>query len=144
MNLNDLMEAGGFVPSEPVKKEVTWSGAKGGPVTFTVYIRPPSAGDVERGARALRAAGAGEKDFATRPLMISATVFFDPECKEGFTYAKAFDLKEDLCKVLYAAVTEVIADGAEEAKNSQPPTSSGTSSSPTESAAELSLKPSER
>jgi hypothetical protein len=136
MTLDDLMEKGGFVSPDLVPKEVTWEGAKGGPSTFTIYIKPPSAGTVDRGARALRATGGDiEAELAPRPLLISATVFFDADGKEGIVYAKACELNEGLCQVLYAAVTEVINIGAEAAKNSLPPTNSGSNSSSTGSAA---------
>ncbi len=137
ITLAQLMESGGFVPPELVKKEVTWSGAKGGPASFDIYVKRPSAGTVDRHAKALRTSGADvEAGYAPRPMLISATVYFDAEGKNGIPYEKACELKEDLCKALFAAVTEVINAGAEEAKNSQPPTSSGTNSSSTESAAE--------
>lgn len=137
MTLDDLMEKGGFVSPALVPKEVEWKGAKGGPVKFTIYIKPPSAGTVDRSALALRATGGDlETGLAGRPLLISATVFFDAEGKSGISYPKACELNEGLCQVLYAAVGEVINTGAEAAKNSRPPTSSGSSSSPTGSAAE--------
>jgi hypothetical protein len=131
ISLAELMEKGGFVSPDLIKKTVTWAGAKGGTTDFDIYIKPPSAATVDRGARALRATGDNnEESLAPRPLLISATVFFDPEGKQGITYAKACELKEDLCRVLYEAVTNVVNDGAEDAKNSVPATSSGLSLSP--------------
>jgi hypothetical protein len=136
MNLDDLMEKGGFVSPDLIPKEVTWEGAKGGPVTFMVYLKAPSAAGYDRAARALSAAGdTTQASMASRPLLVSLMVFFDAEGKQGISYAKACELKEDLCRALYAAATEVVNTGAEAAKNSQPPTSSGSSSSSTESAA---------
>lgn len=137
ITLEDLMEKGGFVSPELIKKEVTWKDAKGGPATFDIFVKVPSAGTVDRHSQALKASGADvQSGFAPRPMLISATVFFDPEGKHGITYEKAFELKEGLCKAIFIAVTDVINAGAEAAKNSQPPMSSGTSSSSTESAAE--------
>lgn len=136
MNLEELMEKGGFVPPDLVKKEVTWKDAKGGPATFDIFVKVPSAGTVDRHSQALKASGADlQAGFAPRPMLISATVFFDAEGKQGITYEKAFEMKEGLCKAIFLAVTEVINDGAEAAKNSRPPTNSGTSSSSTGSAA---------
>lgn len=137
MTLEDLIEKGGFVSPDLVEKEVTWDGAKGGPVTFTIFIKPPTAAAYDRGARAMLAAGdTVEAGMAPRPMLVASMIFFDREGKKGISYAKACDLNEGLCRVLYAAAIELVAAGAEAAKNSLPPTSSGTSLSPTGLAAE--------
>ncbi|MES2910626.1 MAG: phage tail assembly chaperone family protein, TAC [Pseudomonadota bacterium] len=136
MTLEELIERGGFVPPELIEKEVTWKGAKGGPATFTVFIKPPTAATYDRSARAMQSSGDTlDNGYAPRPLTISGMLFFDKEGTKGISYVKACELHEGLCSVLYKACTEVIVEGVEASKNSQPPMSSGMSSSSTESVA---------
>lgn len=136
MNLEQLMELGGFVPAELVEKEVEWKGAKGGPAKFTIFLKSPSAATYDRTARALVAAGdTSQETMAQRPLLISTMVFFDKEGKTGISYVEACQLHDGLCRVLYTAASEVLEAEAEAAKNSQPPTSSGANLSSTESVA---------
>ena len=136
MTLDDLMQRGGFVAPALIEKTVKWADAVGGPVDFKVFIKEPSAATMERLGRAVNGAGEDVDDVARRPMMVSLAVFFDAEGKQGIPYEKACDLKYSLCTALYEAVAEVLQIGVDKAKNSLPPTSSGTSSSSTESAAE--------
>ena len=136
MTLDDLMQRGGFVSPQMVQREVTWAEADGGPATFTVFIKEPSAATMERVGKAARENGAASaSDIAMRPLMLSLCVFFDAEGKQGLPYDKACELKHSLCVALYEAVGEGLDSRVAAGKNSLPQTSSGTSSSSTESAA---------
>lgn len=136
MNLDELMARGGFVPPTLILKRIKWDEAPDGPVEFDVYVKEPSAATMERVGTAMAAAGEKTDSVARRPMMVALSVFFDAEGKRGFTYEQACDLKHSLCTRLYEGVAEVLEIGQAKAKNSQPPTSSGASSSSTESAAE--------
>lgn len=136
MTLDDLMQRGGFVSQALEKREVTWAEADGGPATFTVYIKEPSAATMERVGRAARETDSTLGDVAMRPLLVSLCVFFDAEGKQSIPYDKACEMKHSLCLALYQAAEAGISGKVDAAKNSQPPTSSGTNLSSTESAAQ--------
>jgi hypothetical protein len=136
MTLDDLMQRGGFVAGSLVERKVTGAEADGGPVDFKVWIKEPTAATMERLGRDVSRTGEGIEDVARRPMMVSLAVFFDADGKQGISYEQACDLRYTLCTALYEAVADVLKVGTDKAKNSQPPTSSGTSSSSTESAAE--------
>lgn len=97
MDLQQLRDLGGFVPSTPVTREVSWThlGPDGQDVTdtFTVRVKKLSAGVIER--------------LLTRPqdrsysaTMISETILLGDEGDVRLSYEEAFQLEPTLADVL--------------------------------------------
>lgn len=114
MKLSELKEAGGFASvAPPVKADVTWK-KDDEELKFSIFVRKLSFGEIERMQQ--------ERDDRSRGAsVISKAVILDSE--ERLTYEQAFDLHPGLALALLNAINSVN-EGA--AKNSQPPTSSGT------------------
>jgi hypothetical protein len=116
------------------------------PVTFTVYVRTPSSGWLDRARTA--AARAGADRISYRSAILSHALVFGENLDEHFTYEQADVLKDDLAEALMAAynavnavpaIPEEGADAREDfAKNSEPTPGYGTNSSGPASAAEAS------
>ena len=115
MDLQSLMDKGGFVPPDLVPKDVKWThaGPDGEQVTdeFTVFIKHRSAATMDRAAKAFREAKHEGETLAARAMLVSMCVFFDQQGKNGIPYDKACLLKESLCEVLFAAADEIIGLG---------------------------------
>jgi hypothetical protein len=153
MKLQTLIEKGALVQTPPTPREVTWTptdpeGNPLEPVTFTVYVRAPSSGWLDRARTA--AARAGADRISYRSAIISHALVFGENLDEHFSYEQADVLKDDLADALMAAYNAVnstppIPEGAngrdEFAKNSEPMPGSGTNSSEQVSAAEASPSP---
>ena len=153
MKLQTLIEKGALVQTPPTAREVTWTptdpqGNPSEPVTFTVYVRTPSSGWLDRARTA--AARAGADRISYRSAIISHALVFGENLDEHFTYEQADVLKDDLADALMAAYNAVnavppIPEGAngrdEFAKNSEPMPGSGTNSSEQVSADEASPPP---
>ena len=149
MNLNDLKARGALVQSPPVAREVTWQPTDpetgqpvGDPVTFTVFVKRPSAGWLDR---ARTAAARSANGISYRSALLSHAVVFGETQEEHFTYDEADMLQETLAEALYDAYLAVNAPPpappskeeaeGEFAKNSEPTHGSGTNSSEPASAA---------
>ena len=154
MKLQTLIEKGALVQTPPTAQEVTWTPTdpQGHPlesVSFTVYVRAPSSGWLDRARTA--AARAGADRISYRSAIISHALVFGEDLSEHFSYEQADVLKDDLAEALMAAYNAVNAspplpaEGAEAreefAKNSEPTPGYGTNSSGPASAAEASPLP---
>jgi hypothetical protein len=127
MNLKDLEAAGGYVPPEPVAKEIEWTHfdkEKGEDVTdkFTVYVRRQSFGDTEQ---LFAKPPEGEQYHALAATYISKSLLFGEAKDEVMTYEQAYQLDPTLGRLFVKAINEVNAE-LRKPKNSPPPTSSGT------------------
>ena len=106
MKLSELKAMGGFVPSAPVAREVTWRGN-----TFTVYIKRLSFGGIERLFLA-------ENDDRSRSARyIAEAVCLEEGGKQPMAYADAYALEPTLARVLLDAVNAVNDSGSVDPKN---------------------------
>jgi uncharacterized protein YcnI len=100
MDLKQLQDLGGFVPQQPVTKEVTWSrlGPDGEDVTdtFTVHVRKLSSGMIER----LWAEAGKKPDQSYSARMIAATVLLGDDGTTELSYDEAFRLDPTLAEAL--------------------------------------------
>lgn len=101
MDLKTLREHGGFVPLEPVQREVTWTPPEGDPVTFTVLVRTLSGADRE----ILR--GKLTKETSVAALVVSEGILLGEGGKERLTYAQACGLQIELLGALVEAFESV-------------------------------------
>lgn len=152
MKLQTLIEKGALVQTPPTPREVTWTptdpatGQPSEPVTFTVYVKAPSSGWLDRARTA--AARAGIDRISYRSAILSHAICFGEDLTEHFSYEQADVLVEPLAEALMAAYNAVnapppaVQEGAdardEFAKNTEPTPGSGTNSSEQASAAEAS------
>jgi hypothetical protein len=117
MNLKELRERGGIVPSAPVKHEVTWTRlAEDGTedsVTFTVHVRKHSFGMIER----LFANDGKHPDRSRAATFISESILLGDDGSERISYEDAFQLDAGLARVLVDAINTVNATGGDAAKN---------------------------
>ena len=155
MNLQDLLERGALVQTPPTPRDVTWlrTDPKTGqtePVTFTVLIKSPSSGWLDRARTA--AARAGNDRISYQSAIIAHAVLFGEDGTQHFTYEQADMLQDSLALALMDAYNAVnsppirpLPEGADKreefAKNSGPTPGSGTNSSESASAAEPSPTP---
>lgn len=95
MKLADLKAMGGFVPSAPVEREVTWKGN-----TFTVHVKRLSFGQVERLFLA-------EPDDRSRSARFLAETICLDGGKTPLAYKDAYELEPSLATELMAAVNAV-------------------------------------
>jgi len=110
MNLNDLMEAGGFVSDKPAKKEVVWKRTVDGQEVeskFGVYIRRQSFGQME----AIYGDGA---DRARMSKYIAESIC-DESGKLIIPFEKAMLLHRDLGTLFVETINEV--NGLNKPKN---------------------------
>jgi hypothetical protein len=112
MNLKELRERGGIVPSAPVKHEVTWTktadDGSPDPVTFTVYVRKHSFGTIER----LFATDGKDPERSRAAAFISESIMLGEDGSERITYEDAYQLDAGLAKVLMDAISAVNGTGA--------------------------------
>ena len=111
MRLKDLVENGGFVSDEPVRKSVKWKNPKTKQeVEFDVLIRRSSYADVEMRLLA-------PDDKSKSAMTISQSVILG-DTGEPISYEQAARIEPGLAKVLLVAIQEVNrADAEEAAKN---------------------------
>jgi hypothetical protein len=147
MDLKDLIARGALVSTPPTPREITWTpSGESEPVTFTVYVRAPSSGWLDRARVA--AARAGDDRLSYQSAIISHAILFGDDQTEHFTYEQAEMLAPALADALMAAYHAVNtipprpapdADKQEDfSKNTEPTPGSGTNSSKPASAAEAS------
>lgn len=101
MKLSDLK--GAVVSSELVEKEIVWTRDVDGEEvtdTFTVFVKRPSFGDVER-------IFVGGDDKSRSAAMIAACIRMGDQGEEALTYDQAYQLTPSLAKLLSDAVREV-------------------------------------
>lgn len=114
MKLNDLKAMGGFVPAEPVKREVSWTREVDGKpetVEFTVFVRRQSFGSVERLLHV-------ENDDRSRSArFLSESILLGDDGKEKLSYEDAYRLEPGLAAVLMEAVADVNGTGRKQGKN---------------------------
>lgn len=108
MNLQQLLDKGGFVDVAPVQVPVTWTrqNAKGEEVVdkFNVWVRKRSFGTFERVA-------ALGQDRSRAATMLSECVLLG-DAQEPISYEQAFQLEPTLAWVLIAAVKDASAPKA--------------------------------
>lgn len=104
MDLNQLMEAGGFVSDSLVVKEVTWvrKDAEGNDdsLTFEVRVKRQPFGALERIATM-------DENKSKAAQIISDCVRLGEDGKEIISYDRAFNLHPGLAAALLTAVNEV-------------------------------------
>lgn len=114
MNLKELQDLGGFVPVEPVKKEVTWKRTEGD-VTFDVHVLQLSAGIMdeliadEQRLMAQKDKTKAKKLREFNALLISSTILIGEKPSEfqPMSYEQAYQLKPGLSRVLRKVAYEV-------------------------------------
>lgn len=101
MDLKTLQEKGGFVPLEPVQREVTWTPPDGEPVSFTVLVRTLSGADRD----VLR--GKITPETSAAAVVVSEGILFGEDGKERLTYEQASQLRLELLGPLVEAFESV-------------------------------------
>lgn len=108
MKVSELRALGGFVPAEPVEREVTWTRTVDGEEksdTFTVAIVRQSFGTIERLLMA-------ENDERSRSARFLSESILLGGGKEKLSYEDAYRLELTLANALIEAVTAVNGTGA--------------------------------
>jgi hypothetical protein len=101
MDLKNLKAVGGVVSTDLVKCAVTWEREGEEALTFDIFVRRLSFGDVER---VLRDEARGHSRAAS---LIAAAVRLGDEGADQLSYDDAFQLKPTLAKAFANAVSEV-------------------------------------
>lgn len=111
MQLKDLKALGGFVPTEPVAREVTWTREGQKPVSFTVHIKRQSFGSIEKMFLT------GDDDRSKSSSYLAETIMLgDPPKLVPLSYDDAYALEPTLARVLIDAINEVNGTGREDPK----------------------------
>lgn len=115
MNIQDLMEKGGFVDPTPVKAEVVWlkkNKATGEieEIKFDVHVKRQSWGSMEQ-------LWSGDTEQSKTAKMISSAIVLGADQKESFTYEQAYSLDPDLATALLKAINQTNGKTKEAAKN---------------------------
>lgn len=111
MNLKELRERGGIVPSAPVKTEVSWThpGEDGQDVTdtFTVHVVKHSFGAVER----IIGENNRHPDRSQTAAFIAASILLGDDGSEVIAYEDAYQLETGLARALMDAISRVNGTG---------------------------------
>lgn len=98
MNLQQLRESGGIVPSEPIKKTVKWRND-----TFNVFVVRQSFGSVEQLVQ--------EVDVNSRTAaLIASFIRLGDDASEKMTYEDAYQLHPELAGEFVRVINEVYKD----------------------------------
>lgn len=114
MNLDELMAAGGFVPAEPLKKQIVWKKVEAdGTETvfdFAIFVKKHSFGSIEK-------IWGLSDDRSRTAFFISQSVRLGESGEQEVTYEKALQLAPDLAALFVNAINEVNKTGKVEPKN---------------------------
>ena len=118
MDLRQLEEKGGFVPSAPIVKEVSWTHTPPGATeevtdTFTVHVKKLSFGAIEQ----LLSPDNKQSERAKMSAFIATTIMLGDDGKQAFPFAKAFQLDPGLANALMTAINEVNGTGTKPKAN---------------------------
>lgn len=98
MNLQQLRESGGIVPSEPIKKTVKWRND-----TFNVFVVRQCFGSVEQLVQ--------EADVNSRTAaLIASFIRLGDDASEKMTYEDAYQLHPELAGEFVRVINEVYKD----------------------------------
>lgn len=100
MNLAELQALGGFVDTEPVKKQIKWKGADGKENKASVFVVRQPFGAVEQ-------ALTNKADRSQAAKMISLSIRLGEDGSESLTYEQAYNLHPNLAWAFAAAMSEV-------------------------------------
>lgn len=100
MNLTDLQEKGGFVDTEPVKKELKWKDANGVEHTGSVFVVRQPFGAVDQ-------ALANKVDRSQGAKLISLCIRLGDDASGTLTYDQAYSLHPSLAWAFVGAINEV-------------------------------------
>lgn len=105
MKVKDLKNKGGFVPTAPVVKEVTWVHTDDDGVehsdTFTIHVKKHSFAAMQQ----LRESVSKDKDLLS--LMIHKSITLGENGEEELSYVDAYQLETSLAGVFITAINEV-------------------------------------
>lgn len=137
MDIKRLKQMGAVITPTPIPVEVLWAhrDRETGELMedkFIVHVLPPSIGWMDRIARR----SAVDDRVSHTAMLISEGMLFGEEANERLDYADASQLETELARALMVAFNKVQKELRDPTKNSQPPTSSGSTSLPAESAEE--------
>jgi hypothetical protein len=107
MKLAELKAAGGFVPSAPIKKSVTWKRKGHDDVVFDVRVKRQSFGMIERTFMT------GDDDRSNSAAYIADSILLGDKGSEAMTYEDAYQLEPSLAKALIDAINAVNGTGAD-------------------------------
>jgi hypothetical protein len=140
MNKSELTKIGGVVSALPVKQEITWTriNEQGEEVTdtFDVFVKPLAYGDYEQLFKEPKKDESAEEQAERKSLncqLIVLSIRLGENADESFTYDEAYQLHSGLANAFINKISRV---NGRTKKSSAPTTSSGTSLSSAESAAE--------
>lgn len=98
MNLQQLRESGGIVPSEPIKKTVKWRND-----TFNVFVVRQSFGSVEQLVQ-------GFDESSRSAALIASFIRLGDDASEQMTYEDAYQLHPELAGEFVRVINEVYKD----------------------------------
>jgi hypothetical protein len=101
MDFAELQKIGGFVPSEPLKTDVTWTPPEGDQVTFAVHVKRLSAGALER------LWSENRKDRSHSAALIADAVTLGEKGEERLSYEQAFQLAPSLATALLDCIDRI-------------------------------------
>lgn len=105
MKLKELKDKGGFVPMDPVVKEVTWVHTDDDGLeqsdTFTIHVKKHSFAAMQQ----IREDSGKDKELVS--LLIHKSIRLGEKGDEEISYVDAYQLETSLATVLISAINEV-------------------------------------